>query len=159
MAGTIQNPIPEKWRHQDHLKPSHRVREIRNPTPHRKEPDQSTIGFGIAGGPSGGGGGGSGPDSQLPTTIRRAPIFPGNSVSEAPETGVDNPHEQSRAKQVAAIRRPIVPANTAKDSVLGEHVQGPVSQRHGDRKTKNRGGVYDGTVFHSHRQADPEVEI
>lgn len=161
MAGRIQNPIPEKWRHQDHLKPNHRAREVRFQTPHRKDPDQSTIGFGIAGGPnmSGDGDGGNGVESHLPTTIRRSPIFPGNSVSEAHEVDVDNPHIQSRSKPTSAIRRPVVPANTAKDSVLGEHVQGPVSQRYGDRKTKNRGGVYDGTVFHSDRAPDPEIEI
>ena len=162
MAGRIQEKVPEKWRHQDHLKPLHRVREVRMPTPSRSEPDESTIGFGISGGPAGssaGGPGTSGASGNLPTTIRRAPIFPGNSVSEAPEVDHDDPDTQLRSKQAAAFRRPVVPANTAKDSVLGEHVQGPVSQRHGNRQTKNRGQAYDANVFHSHRQADPEIEI
>lgn len=158
MAGRIQNPPPEKWRNQDHVKPLHRIREVRMPTPTRNEPDESTIGFGITGGPTSGG---SRPrtDGALPTTIRRTPVFPGNSVSEAPEIAHDNPTTQQRGKQSQAMRRPVVPANTAKDSVLGEHVQGPVSQRHGDRNTKTRGGVYDGTVFHSNRAPDPEIEI
>lgn len=159
MAGRIQEKIPEKWRHQDHLKPLHRVREVRMPTPHRAEPDSATIGFGIGSGATGGSGAGGGPDDKLPTTIRRTPVFSGNSVSEAPETEHDDPSTQLRGKQASAYKRPVVPANTAKDSVLGEHVQGPVSQRHGNRQTKNRGMAYSGTVFHSHRPADPEIEI
>lgn len=162
MAGRIQKPVPEKWRHQDHLKPLHRVREVRMPTPTRTDPDESTIGFGITGGPtgtSGGGPGGSGKGGDLPTTIRRTPVFPGNSVSEAPEVPHDDPSTQLRGKPQAVFRRPVVPANTAKDSVLGEHVQGPVSQRYGERQTKARGGVYDGTVYHSNRAPDPEIEI
>lgn len=155
MAGRIQNPPAEKWRHQDHVKPLHRVREIRMPTPTRQEPDESTIGYGIGSGPTGDGNDGHG----LPTTIRRTPILSGNSVSEAPEVDHDDPHTQLRSKQAKAFRRPVVPANTAKDSILGEHVQGPVSQRHGDRSTKVRGGVYDGTVMHSNRPPDPEIEI
>lgn len=157
MAGRIQNPIPEKWRHQDHMKPLHRLREVRMPTPSRAEPDESTIGFGIAGGPIRFGSGDT--KKGLPTTIRRTPIFQGNSVSEAPEINHDDPSKQLRSKQQATFRRPIVPANTAKDSILGEHVQGPISQRHADRSTKSRGGIYDGSVFHSHRPADPEIEI
>jgi hypothetical protein len=163
MAGRIQNPIPEKWRHQDHIKPLHRVREVRMPTPTRADPDESTIGFGITGGPIGTSGGGPAESRQgddgLPTTIRRTPVFPGNSVSEAPEKPHDDPSTPLRGKQQAAFKRPIVPANTAKDSVLGEHVQGPVSQRYNDRQTKTRGGVYNGTLMHSNRPADPEIEI
>src|SRR5436189_3801055 len=157
MAGRIQNPIPEKWRHQDHIKPLHRIREVRMPTATRKDPDQSTIGFGLA---SGAGNQTSEDDSEenLPTTIRRAPIFPGNSVSEAPEVMHDDPNVQQRSKPSKVLRRPVVPANTAKDSILGEHVQGPVSQRYGDRITKTRGGVYDGTLYHSNRAPDPEIE-
>lgn len=154
MAGRIQDPIPEKWRNQDHMKPNHRVREVRMPTPHRVDADQSTLGFGISSG-SGGGKNGDG----LPTTIRRAPVFPGNSVSEAPEVSHDGPTTQLRSKQASAFRRPVVPPNTAKDSILGEHVQGPVSQRHGNRGTKQRGTAYDATVFHSDRARDPEIEI
>lgn len=85
--------------------------------------------------------------------------FPGNSVSEAPRANVDGPDVQQRSKPALPINRPVVPPNTAKDSVLGEHVQGPVSQRHGERRTINKGKVYDGTVHHSNREADPEIEI
>lgn len=165
MAGRIQEPIPEKWRHQDHVKPSHRVREIKMTTPHRADVDQSTVGFGINSGTSGTGGAGDAGDSSgkdgsgMPTTIRRAPIFPGNSVSEAPEVEHDDPSVQQRSKQASAIRRPVVPANTAKDAILGEHVQGPVSQRHGNRQTRSRGMAYDSQVFHSDRSRDPEIEI
>jgi hypothetical protein len=162
MAGRIQEAITEKWRNQDHVKPYHRVREVRMTTPHREEVDGSTIGFGISSPVSGGGSGGNGTEQQkgdLPTTIRRSAIFPGNSVSEAPEVKHDDPTVQLRSKQPENFRRPVVPANTAKDSILGEHVQGPVSQRHGMRQTKNRGAVYSGTVFHSDRSRDPEIEI
>lgn len=164
MSGRIQKPVPEKWRNQDHIKPNHRIREVKMPAPTRADPDQSTIGFGIGSGASGGGSVGDGPNGdsdngKLPTTIRRAPIIGGNSVSEAPEVAHDDPKTQLRSKQHGAYRRPVVPANTAKDSILGEHVQGPVSQRHGDRRTQMRGTAYDGAVYHSHRQADPEIEI
>lgn len=136
MSGKIQEIAPEKNRNQDFKKPLHRLREVG-----ASRVDGSP--FGLGGTVSSGSHG----------------IFPGNSVSEAPEGPVDNPREPLRGKQPHAFNRPVVPANTAKDSVLGEHVQGAVSQRHDDRKTKNRGMTYDSTVCHSNRQAQPEIEI